>query len=763
MIQGVVWLLTVQALGLAALPLTMHVFTGLPDRGYGMSRIVGIVVVGWLAYLTAMLGFTSYVGGTVLVLAVLLGLGVWGTWWQSTLPLLRARRRLLAAEELTFLLVFGIATFVRAYNADIIGQEKFMDFAFLNALLRTDRLPAEDMWLAGYAMPYYYFGYLLAGLPAKIVGTPAPMAYSLGMVLVFSLAFGAATSVVYALVSSVRTGSADGTRLSPVSLGFGVLGGVLTMVVGNLVGPFELIAARGRGDASFWATIGVKGLNPVESPTWLPVDGGWWWRSSRVIANIQPDGITEFPYFSFILGDLHPHYVAIPFGLLIVGLAVSRWLDRESLPGLPFLAVTGLSMATLVPASTWDVPTFWGLLMLALLVDAWRRSDCRSSLIARLPALAIPPAIAIVAVVPYFVGYQSQALGLELVQNRTPLVSMLILFGPALLVALVFAVWLASRQTWAATDRVQRLGRTVMAAGALMTGLSVLGQPTLAILMTVVVALAGALWPHLVRPGASSSEDVAAVRPPAVTLPAAALVCALLGIWALCVLIGTEIIFIRDVFGSRMNTVFKFHYHAWLLLGIASAAGLGLIWRMPSSGTGWRVVAAVIAVAILAPGLVYPIGATWTKSNGFRGDPTLMGDRFLERGAPADYQAIEWLKQNADGRPVVVEAVGGSYTEHARVSTFSGLPTIIGWAGHESQWRGDNPEYGPRQQAVDTIYRSDNREEVLQIAQRYRVRYVFFGNLERAKYGADAQTRLDRMFPPAFSRSGTTIYLVEPQ
>ena len=85
-----------------------------------------------------------------------------------------------------------------------------------------------------------------------------------------------------------------------------------------------------------------------------------------------------------------------------------------------------------------------------------------------------------------------------------------------------------------------------------------------------------------------------------------------------------------------------------------------------------------------------------------------MGDRFLERGSTADHRAIEWLRQNAQGRPVVVEAVGGDYSEHARVSTFSGLPTLIGWVGHELQWRGERPEFGRRQQAVDTDLSGDN-------------------------------------------------------
>jgi YYY domain-containing protein len=755
--QAVVWLLTVQAVGLAVLPLTVRVFSGLPDRGFGLSRVVGLVTVGWLAYLTAMLGFTAYVGGTVAVLGALAGTVVWVAWGRTCIEALRARVRLIAAEEVAFLAIFGLATFVRAYNADIVGQEKFMDYAFMNALLRTTSLPAEDMWLSGFAMPYYYLGYLLLGLPAKIAGTPGPIAYSLAVVLVFATGFGAALSITYGLVASARAASPDdqavarGRRLDVPALGFGLLGGTLTMIVGNLVGALELVAARGWGSPAFWAAIGVKGLAPLESPTWLPVDGGWWWRSSRVIPNIPPDGITEFPYFSFLLGDLHPHYMAIPFVLLVVALAASRWLDAEGWPDLPTLLFGGVALGTLIPTSTWDVPTFWGVYLLASVGDAWRREASREKLLARLPALVLPVVVAFLLAVPYFVGYQSQPLGLGTVQDRTPLFSMLILFGPALLVAALFAPWLASRGDAFSEDARTSLGRLVLVIGLVLVGLSAFGEAMFALLVAVLLALVAAGWNHLINPRAPHAEAPAA------------LFCWLLATWALCVLVGTELIFLRDVFGSRMNTVFKFEYHAWLLLGIASAAALGLIWRTRPAAVAWRIAALLVAVLVLIPGLAYPLGATWTKSNGFRGEPTLMGDRFLERGALGDHRAIEWLRQNAQGRPVVVEAVGGDYSEHARVSTFSGLPTLLGWVGHELQWRGDRPEYGRRQQAVDTVYRATARDEITRVAEMYRVRYVFFGSLERAKYGPEAQSRLDRLLPVAYSRAGTTIYIVESE
>src|SRR3954462_10114271 len=110
------WLLTAQALGLAVLPLTVRVCGGLPDRGYGLGRVVGLETVGWLAYLTAMLGFTAYVGPTGAALGVVLGVGLWVAWGRACIDALREQRALVAAEELIFLVVFGVGTFVRAYN-----------------------------------------------------------------------------------------------------------------------------------------------------------------------------------------------------------------------------------------------------------------------------------------------------------------------------------------------------------------------------------------------------------------------------------------------------------------------------------------------------------------------------------------------------------------------------------------------------------------------------------------------------------------------
>lgn len=799
MIAVLPWLLVVEALAAAAMPLTMRVFRGFPDRGFGVGRVLAIVLVGVACWLTGLLGLTAYRPATAVVAALVLAGVAWSLWGRQCRALVRERWRLLVLMEAAFLAPLLVGILVRAYNADIIGQEKFMDFAFMHALLRATDLPAEDMWLSGFGLPYYYLGYLLAGLPAKIAGTHPPVAYNLAMAFVFGAGFAAVASIVYALLAGgPRAGGPDAGRdpagrVCHRAIVFALIGSALVMVVGNLVGPLELVAAAGLGDQSFWQAVGVKGLAANPSGGLLPADGGWWWRSSRVIPNIQPDGITEFPYFSFILGDLHPHYVAIVLDLLIVALALDPWLGEERPFDAVRAAVAGTVLATLVAASTWDVPTFWGLFVLAGALDAWRRHRNREKLLARLPALVLPIVGALALVAPYFVGYQSQRLGVGLVLERTPLVSMLILFGPALAAATLLGVWLLRRplpvaagsrsvalaaaqggpaSEFVPADRADRptaelppadrADRPTAGAGAApgalgLIGLTMLaflalGEPTLAMLTSVAILLGWAGW-RLLGPG----------HGPVTGVPGPVVFTWLLASYAVAVLVAVDLVFLRDLFGSRMNTVFKFHYHAWLMLGVATAATVGAVWAPGATAVrsvALRYASAGLIAATLAGGLVYPLAATWTKSGAFRGQPTLDGERFLQRSSPADQRAIEWLRASVPGRPVIVEAVGGSYQEFARVSTFAGLPTVVGWIGHELQWRGELPDYSQRERDVDSMYRGETREEIVGIARRYGARYLFFGTLERNKYGPEAQVRLDALLPVAFNRGGTSIYLL---
>jgi uncharacterized membrane protein len=207
-----------------------------------------------------------------------------------------------------------------------------------------------------------------------------------------------------------------------------------------------------------------------------------------------------------------------------------------------------------------------------------------------------------------------------------------------------------------------------------------------------------------------------------------------------------------------MNTVFKFHYNAWLLLAVGSALAIGSLVAQRGAG---RIAAVVTAALVVLLGGIYPLGATLTKTNHFQVAATLDGSAFARRQYENDLAAIDWLRASGQPRSVVVEAVGGDYTDYARVSTFSGVPTPIGWIGHELQWRGPRDELTRRERLVQDLYQSRDADQAQRTLDTLGVSHVFIGRLEREKYGAEAVERLRGWLPVAFQR-GDAIVLIRP-
>ncbi|HEX2988230.1 MAG TPA: hypothetical protein VHS06_08685, partial [Chloroflexota bacterium] len=171
--------------------------------------------------------------------------------------------------------------------------------------------------------------------------------------------------------------------------------------------------------------------------------------------------------------------------------------------------------------------------------------------------------------------------------------------------------------------------------------------------------------------------------------------------------------------------------------------------------------ASVICIALLVGvGLLYPLASTPSKAQDFRGNPTLDGAVFYQSIKPDDYEAIRWLGTTAMGRPVVLEATGGDYTEYGRISTFSGLPSVLGWGGHEVQWRGRGEEPQKRTVDIDSIYQTADRAAIRGLLDRYAVQYVFVGSLEVEKYGLGVLNRFDGVLEPVHRQGKVTVYRV---
>lgn len=883
MLHFLLWYLSVSITGWLVFPAAFRLLPGLRDRGYTLSRTLGWLAWGYTFWLLASLSLVrNDTGGLLLAFGVVLALGLWALRGISTEELSawwRERRGFVLGVEALFLLSFAGLAFVRAANPEIAGTEKPMELAFINAILKSPAFPPHDPWLSGYAISYYHFGFVLVALLARLTATPGSVAFNLGVSLVFALSALGSYGLVYNLLGAATgRGEASTGRSGRFAALGGLFGPLFVLLAGNLEGFLDVLHAGGifwRREASgqlvsaFWKWLDIRELNqpPPEPFSWLPTRINWWWRASRVVQDYDLSGgwreiIDEFPFFSYLLADLHPHVLAMPFAFLTMGMALNlflggaggrfRWLGLDLRLSAPAFAAAALVLGGLAFLNTWDFPIYLILLCGAYALAGLRRARPANPpegedrpILRPVPAGELPPAepanaaapaggsaaafaapaealaelpaperpslraaakdflslglalgiSGIVLYLPFYLGFSSQAGGpLPNLVYATRGAHLWVMFGSfllplavyllhslkrsvslagwlragALVLGAVFLLWASSLVLGYGLANLPMLGdlylgtmgargrQDVLLEAAVIRRLaSPGGWLTLAIVAASTLALLARAFSDGRTQAAGKQEGTAAPpRAPAALSPADFFASWLILLGALLAL-APEFYYLRDQFGWRMNTIFKFYYQAWLLWGAAAAFGTaGLLRRL----RGWRGTAfTLLLIGVLGMALVYPILGLWTKTNGF--DPpsgfTLDGAAFLRRQDPDERDAIEWLRGAPLG--VVLEAVGDSYSEYGRVATFSGQPTVLGWPGHESQWRGGGDEIGSRQSDVERIYQTRDWQEARPLLERYGVRYVFIGTLERATYRVN-EAKFQRFLTPIFRQGEVTIY-----
>jgi uncharacterized membrane protein len=237
-------------------------------------------------------------------------------------------------------------------------------------------------------------------------------------------------------------------------------------------------------------------------------------------------------------------------------------------------------------------------------------------------------------------------------------------------------------------------------------------------------------------------------------------------------MLGIEFVFVRDLFNSRMNSVFKFAYQAWILLALAgSLAPVAIAAALRGGGSAGRPALArvgasaalVAALALLAGGLVFTVASVRTRTQGWsdRG-LTLDGLAWWQFAHPADLAAAEWLGARVDGAVVVVEAHGDSYEDEMHISMSTGLPTLLGWEYHEKQWGRSDEMVQRRKDDLQRLYsREATSEEILAILKSYDARYVVVGPAERSQYDMPPDLdRFDRVLNRAYDADGIAIFEV---
>ncbi len=770
------WLAWLEIVAFASLPWVVILFRALPDRGFGLSKLLGlsaVVLPTWGLVAWGAFDFSGQLVWVVFAFAVAVGIGFATYTWQDLQTEAREHWRSWLAMEAVFLLAFCAFLALRAWNPDTWhhpqGGEKPMELAYLTAVTRSTHLPPYDPWFAGGTLNYYYMGWFFLSAPIRALRILPEVAFNLGIPTFAALGAVTAFSTVHNLValSAARvSGLARGAARRQAII-VGVIGAFLLVGIANLDGGHQAIERFQH--LNQWTLFqdvpvlgGVVGIVGgfqrwlVDGVALQPFD---WWRSSRV--HIGTFDITEFPFWSLLFADLHPHLMGLPFFGLVIALAVAyvasvnAGMRARSWVVAVFL---GLAVGLVRTVHTWDFPT-------AVLIAsggiafgqlfATRRWDLRFwDAVAHLAIVALTLTVFFA---PYTANFEVFNSGLERAPETTKANQYFAHFGLFVCIAVAF-IAVRYHEVAHASSGTRRPRNFVLMAvrgwveigafGIFLLGLTLFtwrfGVTVVALSVVAEIFLLNLLWIEW-----RGERD-----------PARGVATAMLAL-AFAIGAGIDVVIVKNDI-VRMNTVFKFSLQAWQLYALGGAFAAWYVARAlyavegyrprfrPGRGFAASVVAFAAVVLVLGSIIFLYSGTRARQERRFAETPvTLDGLAYLAKatfhedaGTPDqrddkllnlndDRPLIDWLRTNVKGSPVIAEAVGPLYHWTGRISMNTGLPAVIGWDNHQNQQRGD---YGglvaERRGDTARFYKDADPTFAERYLRKYNVSYVVVGTEE---------------------------------
>lgn len=643
-----VWWLCVEIIGLLALPIGFVVFGNLRDRGYAIAKTLGLLLVSYLPWLGASSHVVPFGRASILLSMLLVGLisvALFSRRRGEMTAWLRANRWLVLTNEIVFTAAFLLFVYIRMLNPDLWqpwnGGEKPMELAYLQAIARSTYFPPYDPLFAGGYINYYYYGQYIGAMLIRLAGIVPSVGFNLIIALLFALTVANAFSITYNLAAALRKHTAapdasetgDGFLAAHGSLlAWALVGAMLVTLIGNLSTIGEVLRGPwNRGQTTINSTIPgieaaarlIDGVRKGLQPGQRMFDTFNYWNPSRVI----PETINEFPFWSYLFADLHPHMIGIPFTLMVLAMALSLLKERRRRPqpALDSAAVDtpdrdmaqeaqdssilawiqdrlsgitpddvlttlalGLALGALGVINTWDLPTYLGVLLIVILLRGWLENG-QVDVAEVLVRFGLISLLSVALYMPFYQKYQALAAGIGVVRSRTPVGYYLAIYGFFLFAIITYIVVDARLQRRAWLTRLLTIfGRRYDDAPFLAERMLHLVHPRdtlkmsayglmLLMLFLAVLALTGQwilvlLIPLLI---ASLVLGLRGERTPEHVFTWVLIFTGLL------VSIGIEVFFLRDWLqgGSsyRMNTVFKFGIQIWIFLALGAAAGLSVV------------------------------------------------------------------------------------------------------------------------------------------------------------------------------------------
>lgn len=724
------WWFTLLLLGVSCLPITGLLFSGFRDGGFIFSKAIGLAVSGWLMWALSSLHILKFTR-TSCVIAVILILAINVAVWYLTgkvqsvkdwVAKVTAKSENTASQkavlaltfELVFLVLMIAGCYVKCFKPEAYGTEKFMDYGFMTSMMRSDYMPPEDFWASGTNLNYYYMGQFMATFITKLSGVTVNDGYNLALMMLMAFCFTLSYSIVYEVMHMTvkLRNEKKKAQISKGAENVAEIGKGFTAFVCHAAGALAGTAVTFAGNMHY--TIYAKIIPAIQNMLGMETKSYWFPNATRYIGHdpeTNDKTIHEFPSYSFVLGDLHAHVTNIMFVLTVLGILYAWLLYRkERMDAVrnggtiapysrkletfhPSIIALGFFIGLFQITNYWDFPIYFVVSgAIILFSNAIIHKFEKETIILTACHAAVVLGLSVVVSLLFNLKFDSMAGGIALCVNHTPLYQLAVLWGLPVTVLVCYLV-----STICKKKNEEPYKRKKGSMPLLFQFINRLSLPELFIL-TIALCAAGL-----------------------VLLP--------------------EIIYVVDIYSGdhkRSNTMFKFTYQAYIMFGMMMGYVITKFTLLAKNGK--QIVCGVLTGFLLL-GTVGYLGKSVESWFGDIKDESrfqgLDAAAFVNNENSYDGAAVDWINETIEGRPVMLEAHGSSYTYANRISVLTGLPTILGWHTHEWLWKNSYDWVEARKADVQTIYTSADAAAVKELLDTYDVSYIYVGNEERKAYAVN--------------------------